>query len=241
MIPLFVGYDPREAAAYHVFCQSVIEHASVPVQFIPLHKPMLAGFDGQRDGSNAFIFSRFLVPELMNFENQWALFADGDMVMTGDIAELWAERRDTKALMVVPHMYTTRHPRKYIGSPLESINVDYPRKNQSSVMLWNCGHYANRILTRKFIEEAGGAFLHRFQWLRDDQIGHLDEAWNCLVGEQRVKDAKLLHYTLGIPAFAHYADWAGSLPWHQMLMRALNVAGERQTEMVAASQARAGG
>ena len=102
MITAFVGYDPREAAAYHVFCQSVIEHASVPVRFVPLHRPMLQNFDGQRDGSNAFIFSRFLIPELMNFSNEWVAFFDGDMVMREDIANLWAQRSVNKALMVVP-------------------------------------------------------------------------------------------------------------------------------------------
>ena len=157
MITAFVGYDPREAAAYHVFCQSVIEHASVPVRFVPLHRPMLQNFDGQRDGSNAFIFSRFLIPELMNFSNEWVAFFDGDMVMREDIAQLWAQRSVNKALMVVPHAYETAHPRKYIGTPLESINVDYPRKNQSSVMLWNCGHYAHRILTRQFHDRLGTA------------------------------------------------------------------------------------
>lgn len=238
MIPLFVGYDPREAAAYHVFCQSVLERASVPVQFIPLHKPMLRDFDGQRDGSNAFIFSRFLVPELMNFENRWAMFADGDMVMRDDIAKLWAQRECTRALMVVPHQYQTKHPRKYIGSPLESINVDYPRKNQSSVMLWNCGHYANRILTRTFIDEAGGAFLHRFQWLRDDQIGHLGDEWNRLVGEQDIDGAKLLHYTLGIPGFHRYTDCDGADAWHGALKRALRVEGESATHMVEKTELR---
>lgn len=25
-IPIYVGFDPREAAAYHTFCQSVMNH-----------------------------------------------------------------------------------------------------------------------------------------------------------------------------------------------------------------------
>lgn len=239
MIPLFVGYDPREAAAYHVFCQSVLEHASLPVQFIPLHRPMLQNFDGQRDGSNAFIFSRFLVPELMNFENRWAMFADGDMVMREDIAKLWQQRNETKAMMVVRHRYETKHPRKYIGSPLESINVDYPRKNWSSLMLWNCGHYANRLLTRTFVSEAGGAFLHRFQWLRDDQVGHVGDEWNRLVGEQDAAGAKLLHYTLGVPGFTHYADCDAAHPWHRTLVNALRVEGESPALMIQRAMTRA--
>ena len=110
MIRLFVGYDPREAAAYHVFCQSVIERASVPVEFIPLHVGMLGGFDGQRDGSNAFIFSRYLIPHLCDFEG-WAIFCDGDMVMRADVAELWALRYGVRAVQVVGQHYLTKHPR----------------------------------------------------------------------------------------------------------------------------------
>ena len=33
-VNLIVGFDQREAIAYHVFCQSVIEKASLPVQFL---------------------------------------------------------------------------------------------------------------------------------------------------------------------------------------------------------------
>jgi len=230
LIRAFVGYDPREAAAYHVFCQSVIERASVPVQFVPLHRPMLAGFDGQRDGTNAFIFSRFLVPQLMGFDNEWAAFFDGDMVMRTDIAELWKLRDPTRALMVVKHDYKTKHPRKYLGSPIENDNVDYPRKNWSSVMLFNCGHYSNRILTRQFVNEAPGHFLHRFDWLRDAQIGELPQSWNALEGEQDTTAADLVHYTLGVPGFSHYRETGGD--WNSTLINALHVVGEKPTQMV---------
>lgn len=231
MIPVFVGYDPREAAAYHVFCQSVIQHATIPVEFIPLHRPMLADFDGQRDGSNAFIFSRFLVPELMKFSNQWAMFFDGDMLIREDIGNLWALRDPLKALMVVPHDYKTKSPRKYVGTPIESVNVDYPKKNQSSVMLWNCGHFANRILTRQFVSEAPGAFLHRFEWLKESQIGGLPGRWNKLVREQELgADDALRHYTLGIPGIAHYAD--DDPEWHAALLGALRIEGQNAADTV---------
>jgi len=36
VISVFVGFDPREAVAYHTFCQSVLENASQPVSFVPL-------------------------------------------------------------------------------------------------------------------------------------------------------------------------------------------------------------
>ena len=43
-VNLIVGFDQREAIAYHVFCQSVIERASLPVQFLPLNPRSIAGY-----------------------------------------------------------------------------------------------------------------------------------------------------------------------------------------------------
>lgn len=79
MIPIFVGYDPRESATFHVLNQSILDHSSVPVSIVPLHVSMLGDFDGQRDGTNAFIYSRFLVPWLMGFKG-WAIYCDSDML-----------------------------------------------------------------------------------------------------------------------------------------------------------------
>lgn len=227
-IPLYVGYDPREAACFHVFAQSVIERASAPVSFIPLHKPMLSNFDGQRDGSNAFIYSRFLVPYLQNYRG-WALFCDGDMACLDDIAKLWALREANgfdKAVCVVKHDYKTKYPRKYIGTPMEADNLDYPGKNRSSVMLWNCEHYSNRILTPDFVKETPGSFLHRFQWLKESQVGQLPPEWNALALEQDIGLASLVHYTLGAPGFKHYQYSDGAEHWHRAKKNAMNMVGE---------------
>ena len=35
-IPIFIGYDPREAIAYHVCANSIIRNSSVPVSITPL-------------------------------------------------------------------------------------------------------------------------------------------------------------------------------------------------------------
>lgn len=237
---LFIGFDPREAVAYHVFCQSVIEKASIPVAFYPLHRGMLGQFDGQRDGSNAFTFSRYLVPHLCDYRG-WALYADGDMVCERDIAELWALREGfNKGVSVVQHEYRTTDPLKYRGTPMESANSDYPRKNWSSLILWNCDHFSNHVLTPDFVRKATPTFLHRFQWLQDDQIGSLPTDWNHLVGEYPHGPAGIYHHTLGVPGIEYYADGSASWKWHSALLRALECAGEDPVKMTQRSQERIG-
>ena len=220
-----MGYDPREAAVFTVFNQSVIKYTSIPVSICPLHQDAL-NFDGQQDGTNAFIFSRYLVPYLQDYKG-WALFADGDMLITEDLKNLWDLRDDKYAVQVVKHDYKTKNYRKYIGSPMESDNLDYPKKNWSSVMLFNCGHPSNKILTKELVGEAGGAFLHRFQWLTDDEVGELPAEWNHLVGEYKENpDAKLVHFTLGAPCFHHYYQGEYSAEWSHHLLNAISAVGE---------------
>lgn len=210
MIPIFVGYDPRESIAYHVFCQSILSRTSRPVAFTPLTLGSLNYFETHTDGSNEFIYSRFLVPYLMGFKG-FAIFADGDMVCNSDIANLWALRDVNKAVQVVKHDYKTKHPVKYLGAK----NDDYPCKNWSSLILWNCGHVANSILTPRYIEGASGKMLHRFEHLRPDEIGELPLSWNYLVGEYGLADADLYHYTIGTPCFREYDNCDHADRWHE--------------------------
>lgn len=215
MIKIFIGFDPREAVAYHVCSNSLIRHSSAPLSLTPLALENLSGYkEMHSDGSNQFIYSRFLVPHLMGYQG-WALFMDGDMLVRDDIAKLWALRDDSKAVMCVHHNYKTRAPVKYLGSR----NQDYPRKNWSSVVLWNCGHPGNQVVTPEFIQNATGAQLHRFTWLSDDLIGELPIEWNWLPDEFGPnQEAKLLHYTLGTPCFHEYADTPMAAEWHRERM-----------------------
>ena len=211
MIRVVVGYDVREAVAYHTFCQSVLEMTSRPIAFTPLVLNSLSDYSEQHtDGSNAFIYSRFMTPFLFDYSG-WAIFADGDMICKDDIAKLWSLRDSTKAVMCVKHDYKTKAVKKYLGNK----NEDYPRKNWSSLVLWNCGHPDNKILTPEFIAERTGAYLHRFTWLSDSSIGEIPLEWNWLVGEYEDNDsASLLHYTLGTPCFKDYSDSPMSNHWH---------------------------
>lgn len=210
-IPLFTGYDPREAIGWHVFAQSVINRKEL-VSLIPLQGQ-------QRDGTNAFTYERFLVPYYCGFQG-WAIFADGaDMLLRADLSELWALKdKDTyNAVRVVKHDYQTRHPRKYVGTEMEAHNGDYPRKNWSSLILWNCGHFRNRCLTPDFVASKAGSFLHRFEWLDDDRIGELPKEWNWLADEYGGNQlSKINHWTAGIPGFEQYKFAPMADEWHEI-------------------------
>lgn len=214
MIPVFIGHDQRESIAFHVLEQSIIDRCSAPVAITPLAQRQLRGFDGQRDGTNGFIYSRFLVPELCDYQG-WAIYLDSDMLLRDDLVKLWDLRDESKAVQVVQHDYQTKFRRKLIGTPMEAENSDYPRKCWSSMVLWNCGHPMNRILTAEYVSEAPGSVLHRFSWLPDNLIGDLPREWNWLVGQYGLSAAaKLVHFTYGAPCFSHYRRCDYSTEWH---------------------------
>jgi len=212
MIPIFIGYDPREAIAYHVCANSIIRQSSQPVAMIPLALNLLKDYKEEHtDGSNHFIYSRFLVPHLSNYQG-WAIFIDGDMLIRDDITKLWEMREDDKAVMVVKHKYETKMTTKYLGSK----NENYPCKNWSSVILWNCGHPANKKITPQFVQESTGAQLHRFTWLKSELVGQLPIEWNWLPDEYGANPgAKLCHYTLGTPSFHEFATTPMGDEWHR--------------------------
>ena len=215
-INIVVGFDQRESVAYHTFTQSVIEKSSLPIVLIPLAINTLKGYkETHLDKSNDFIYSRFLTPYLNDFKG-WAIFADGDMICQADIKELWDLKDESKALLVVKHDYQTKAHQKYLCK----INENYPRKNWSSVILWNCAHPKHQILTPEFIANQTGKYLHRFSWLDDIDIGELPPEWNWLAIEYpENKKAKIIHYTLGTPCFKDYQDTEMSDIWHQTQQR----------------------
>jgi len=218
-INIYVGFDQKEAVAYHVFCQSLIDNSSLPLKISPMALKNLEKYDEKHtDRSNDFVYSRFLIPFLNNF-NGWALFVDGDMICQSDIKELFDLRDDSKAVMVVKHNYETKQEKKYLGN----INENYPRKNWSSVILWNCNHSKHKILTPTFVSEQTGKFLHRFSWLEDKDIGELPLEWNWLAIEYEDNTkAKIIHYTLGTPCFSDYKNTAMAEIWYKYYSRLNN-------------------
>ena len=205
---VYVGWDSREDIAYQV-CQHSIKRKDPDAEVIPLKQN-----DMRQDGiytravdklaSTEFTFSRFFVPYLNDYKG-WAVFCDCDFVWRVPTTELEQYCDDSKAVVCVQHDYKPKESRKMDGQ----VQTVYPRKNWSSMVLWNCGHPKNKILTPELLNSESPKFLHRFSWLDDEDIGSLPHVYNWLVGwykEPQDGIPKILHYTEGGPWFDGYRE-----------------------------------
>ena len=194
-----IGYDPREAVAFHVLSHSIMTHASGPVSIIPINKRNIPQFTrGMEDGSTEFSFSRFLTPWLCGYQGQ-AIFMDCDMLVRCDLYEL-LQFVGEYDVACVKHDYEPNPGTKFLGN----VQHAYPRKNWSSLMVFNCWADGCKRLTPEVVNKASGAYLHRMQWA--DTIAPIPPTYNHLVGELEPNpDAKIIHYTLGTPCFDGYA------------------------------------
>lgn len=219
-LKIFIGWDSREDIAYQVARHSIIKHSSVPVEIIPLkQKDLRKSGIYTRDvdllASTEFTFTRFLIPELCDFDG-WALFIDCDFVALDDVAKLFEQCDDRYAIMCAQHDYTPSETTKMDGQ----VQHLYPRKNWSSMMLMNCSHPSNKKLTKELVndKDIDGKYLHRFSWLTDEEIGKVSHEWNWLIGwynEPRDGTPKFLHYTEGGPWFTEYQDCEHSNEWYK--------------------------
>tara|TARA_Y100000992_G_scaffold116419_2_gene76264 strand:- start:3517 stop:5181 length:1665 start_codon:yes stop_codon:yes gene_type:complete len=219
MLTVYIGWDSRETIAADVCRHSILKHTSIPVDIVmlkqeELRRRKLYWRDVDKLASTEFTFTRFLVPYLNNYEGT-AIFMDSDMVLTTDIAELIADVDPKKAISCVQHDYTPPPGFKMDGQQ----QLAYPRKNWSSMVVWNCAHPANKQVTLELVNdpEVTGAYLHRFSWLKDHYIGLLGPQWNWLVDwyvEGRDGAPLLLHYTEGGPWFSNHKNCGYSDVWN---------------------------
>jgi len=193
MLRVFIGYDPRQPIAYHIAAHSVMTRASQPVAVSPL---ILSQLPITRRGLTAFTYSRFLVPYLSGFEGQ-SLFLDADVLCLADVIELLEPRRSRAPVHVVPHQRTFERP---------------------SVMLFD--NATCRQLTPAYVEDQRHP-LFDLAWA--GEIGALEARWNHLVGYDPPRpDAKLVHFTQGIPVWPETAQCEYAEAWHADAKQALS-------------------
>lgn len=205
---IYIGWDHRQPISYNVLQHSVLRRSGQPCSICPL---VLGTLPLDRVGLTPFTFSRYLVPWLQGYEG-WAVFMDSDVLCLGDISELFALADERYAVQVV------KNPRTF---------------EWASVMLWNCSHEKNKALTPEHVGDKGSNPF-KFSWLggpESELIGDLPREWNHLVGYDEPRDdAKLVHYTMGIPPYeetnmCEYAEaWLeehqgmnAAVPWVQLM------------------------
>lgn len=193
-IPVFIGFDPRQPVSFTALVASIVQSCSMPVSIHPIVLDTLAM---KRQGLTPFTFSRFMVPHLMDYRG-FAIFMDIDMLARGDLAELWALRDHKKAVQVV------------------NTRLGFER---TSLMLLNCTRLG--VLTPEYIQTADK--LHALGFVAEDLVGELPKEWNYLVGyddEADAANAKIIHYTQGVPAYPETKDCLLAGEWIKALQRA---------------------
>jgi hypothetical protein len=203
---IFTGYDKTEIEAFNVCKYSLQKFCKEQLNIIPLDKTELIErgiYNKSNEGTCAteFAFTRFLIPFLSNYRG-FSLFVDCDFIFLDDISKVLNFVSD-KAVYVVQHNYTPKTDIKMEGK----IQTAYPRKNWSSFMLFNCEHPSVAKLTPKLINKETGAYLHRFMWINDNEIGKLPPQYNFLVGYyDRSINPIGIHFTDGGPWLESYKN-----------------------------------
>jgi hypothetical protein len=222
MINIFIGYDSNQKLSFDICKYSLKKHCSQEIKIFPLMKDFLKNSDlyyrdDDKNASTEFAFTRFLVPYLCNYQG-YALFCDSDFLWTSDVSELFQDLNPNVALKCVKHDYIPKSEFKMEGKK----QTVYPRKNWSSMMVFNCAHPSCRNLTIEKVNTKSGAWLHRFEWCKDQEIQEVDPEFNCLVGYYDIKQPKAIHFTDGGPWHHGYEKVEFSDLWRKYLKEYTN-------------------
>ena len=212
MIDFWVGYTPGREIANRK-CRQSLEQFGVATHDVPHYWVPKT--------NNPFARTRYLVP-LIDYkpDHKWVAFVDDDFLFFRNPLSLYKTLDDNKMLYVAKHPeYVSVTTIKMAGK--EKLkgwrNVNYPRKNWSSLMIFNKEKFP---LTTKEIFHSPMSYLHQLEWTgSEENIGSIPLEWNWLVGEEHCpdqEDINAAHFTLGGP---WYEKWPASIydkPWLEM-------------------------
>ena len=216
-LQVFVGWDPREDIAWEVCRHSILSRTDpgqvtvTPLVQSELREAGLYNRPVDTKAATEFSLTRFLTPALAGKEG-YAIFVDCDFLFLTDIRDVLKEVDPSKAVSVVKHDYRPSETVKMDGC----IQHQYPRKNWSSFIVFNCAHPDVQALTPEIVNTADPGYLHRFVWLADSEIGSLHRGWNYLEGwyPEVLDGVKAIHYTRGGPWFEHMKACGFASVWN---------------------------
>lgn len=235
---IYIGWDPREAAAFAVARQSCRRRLTRPIPISGLvlsdlistglytrpmerrasaaDRPVMWDVISDAPQSTEHANSRFLLPFIAR--SGWALFCDGDMLFRGNVGRMFDRLDRNRAVYCVKHKYDPPVGVKMDGQS----QTRYSRKNWSSFLVFNCDHPSNACLKNStdMANTLPGRDLHRLCWLKDEEIGELDTSWNFLVGHSDPSiNPNVVHFTEGCPDMDGYHDVPFADEWRAELNR----------------------
>jgi lipopolysaccharide biosynthesis glycosyltransferase len=196
---IYIGYDESQDIAYNVCDFSIRKHSSIDIDINKINNKTIDGYDRENDplASTPFTYARFYIPFINDYKG-FSIFCDGDFLFIDDVKKLINLFDPNYAVQVVKHDYTPSNTIK-MNNKVQTI---YPRKNWSSLILWNNEHPKNKQLDLELLNKSTGSFLHQFKWLDNKEIGEIPYEWNWLVGwynETQYNKPRALHFTEGGP------------------------------------------
>ncbi len=212
MIDFFVGYTPGREIANRK-CRQSLEQFGVTTHDVPHYWVPKT--------NNPFARTRYLVPLIdYKLDHKWVAFVDDDFLFFKNPLSLYKTLDDSKMLYCCKQPeYVSVTTIKMAGKEKREgwRNVNYPRKNWSSLMIFNKEKFP---LTTKEIFHSPMSYLHQLEWTgSEENIGSIPLEWNWLVGEEHCpdqEDINAAHFTLGGP---WYEKWPASIydkPWLKM-------------------------
>ena len=187
-LSVYIGYDLRQPVAFNTLANSIWRYACKP---IPITRLDLKTLPIKRRGLTEFTYSRFLVPWLSRYDGL-SLFLDSDIICLADVVELLAYPMADPSAAV----YVVKNVRRF----------EWP-----SVMLFN--NELCKTLTPEYVDDTANG-LFDFKWA--ERVGELPSAWNHLANYDPPRaDAKLVHFTQGIPCWPETKDSEYAEQWFE--------------------------
>lgn len=206
---IFIGYDSKQAEASEVCEYSIRKHwKDAKITHLKTDELRRQGLYWRNAGdphSTEFTYTRFLVPYLSNYHGR-SLFVDSDFIFTEDLRLLESQlncnystyANKCPAVWCVQHEeYVPKANTKFYGKP----QLTFPRKNWSSLMVFNNEHQLTRTLTPNTVNTATPQYLHRLNWALKS-VGKIHPQWNFLCGEHEhthILPPCGIHFTNGGP------------------------------------------
>lgn len=220
-LKIYIGYDSEQVDAFEVCRYSILSlNDSLTVIPIKLSECIAKGIFNRSSDQNAsteFTYTRFLVPYLNNYRG-FALFVDSDFLFLKDPSKILEEVDHSKAVWCI------KHP-PYIPKTNNKMNnkkqTCYPRKNWSSLILWNLGRSEGHITVDE-VSYKSPEYLHRFGWVSEESLGDISYKWGVLSGYEQCSKPNAIHYTDGGPWYDNYKNCEYSNLWNEAYLRFKN-------------------